>query len=41
MIDIGHVGEVVSVNEKLLWDLLEKGYLPVLSPVGCDKNGKS
>lgn len=40
-IDIGHVGEVVSVNEKLLCDILEKGYLPVISPVGCDQEGKS
>ncbi|MFZ5969776.1 MAG: acetylglutamate kinase [Bacillota bacterium] len=39
MIDIGYVGEVVSVNSKLLEDLLEKGYLPVISPVGCDQEG--
>ncbi|KXG75223.1 acetylglutamate kinase [Thermotalea metallivorans] len=38
-IDIGYVGEVVSVNKKLLTDLLEKEQLPVISPVGCDEEG--
>jgi acetylglutamate kinase len=40
-LDIGYVGEVVSINKKLLLDLLEKGHLPVISPVGCDKEGNS
>ena len=38
-IDIGYVGDVVSVNGKILFDLLEKGYLPVISPIGCDQQG--
>lgn len=38
-IDIGYVGEVVSVNTKILIDLLEGGYLPVISPIGCDGEG--
>ncbi|TCO71061.1 acetylglutamate kinase [Marinisporobacter balticus] len=38
-IDIGYVGEVVSVNTKLLDDLLQNGYLPVISPIGCDQEG--
>ncbi|QEK10941.1 acetylglutamate kinase [Crassaminicella thermophila] len=38
-IDIGYVGEVVSVNGKILMDLLERSYLPVISPIGCDKEG--
>lgn len=40
-IDIGYVGEVVSVNEQLLNDLLNTEYIPVISPIGCDEEGNS
>ena len=32
--DIGYVGEVTEVNPKLLYDLLEKDYLPIVAPIG-------
>lgn len=32
--DIGYVGNVTSVNPAILFDLLEKGYLPIVSPIG-------
>lgn len=32
--DIGYVGNVTSVNPSILFDLLEKGYLPIVSPIG-------
>ena len=32
--DIGFVGNITSVNPKILFDLLEKGYLPIVSPIG-------
>lgn len=32
--DIGYVGNITSVNPKILFDLLEKGYLPIVSPIG-------
>ncbi len=35
--DIGFVGEVSQVNPKILWDLLEKDFLPIVSPVGYDE----
>lgn len=38
-IDIGFVGEVVDINKSLLLDLLEKDYIPVISPIGCDDDG--
>ncbi len=38
-IDIGYVGDVVQINDKMLMDLLDKDYLPVISPVGCDEGG--
>lgn len=34
--DIGFVGEVVKVNEKILLDLIEKDFLPIVSPIGMD-----
>ena len=32
--DIGYVGNITSVNPDILFDLLEKGYLPIVSPIG-------
>lgn len=40
-IDLGFVGEVVKVNKSLLLNLLERNHLPVVSPIGTDKNGIS
>lgn len=34
--DIGFVGEVKEVNPKILYDLLEKDFLPIVFPVGLD-----
>lgn len=34
--DIGFVGEVKGVNPKILYDLLEKDFLPIVFPVGLD-----
>lgn len=36
--DIGYVGEVTNVNPKVLYDLLEKDFLPIVSPIGLDEN---
>ena len=35
--DIGFVGEVKKVNAEILWDLLEKDFLPIVCPVGMDE----
>lgn len=34
--DIGFVGEVTEVNPKILYDLIENDYLPIVSPIGMD-----
>ena len=34
--DIGFVGEITDVNPKILYDLLEKDFLPIVAPVGLD-----
>ena len=36
--DIGFVGEITRVNPKILYDLLEKDFLPIVSSVGLDEN---
>lgn len=39
--DIGYVGEITEVNAKVLYDLLEKDFLPIVCPVGLDENFES
>ncbi len=39
--DIGYVGEVETVNPKILYDLLEKDFLPIIFPVGYDDHFES
>ena len=34
--DIGYVGEIKKVDPKILYDLLEKDFLPIVFPVGFD-----
>ena len=34
--DIGYVGEITEVNPKILYDLLEKDFLPIVCPIGYD-----
>lgn len=34
--DIGYVGEVKEVNAEILYDLLEKDFLPIICPVGMN-----
>ncbi len=39
-VDFGHVGDVVQINARLLTVLLDQGYLPVISSLGADAEGK-
>lgn len=36
---LGFVGEIESLNVKPVTDMLEMGYIPVISSVGCDAEG--
>lgn len=36
---LGFVGEICAVHPQPILDLLEKGYIPVVSTVGCDLEG--
>lgn len=39
-VDFGHVGDVVQINVRLLTVLLDHGYLPVVSSLGADAEGR-
>lgn len=36
--DIGFVGNITEVNPQLIYDLLEKDFLPIICPIGYDDN---
>lgn len=39
--DIGYVGEVEEVTPKIIYDLLEKDFLPIVCPIGFDETFSS
>lgn len=39
--DLGFVGEVEAINPDVINTVIEKGYIPVISPVGVDNEGQS
>ena len=36
---LGFVGEITEVNVQPILDVIDKGYIPVISTIGCDKEG--
>ncbi len=38
---LGYVGQITRINIRPVMDLLEKGYIPVISTVGCDADGNA
>ncbi|MBQ9413077.1 MAG: acetylglutamate kinase [Oscillospiraceae bacterium] len=38
---LGYVGEVTRINPAPVIDLLDRGYIPVISTVGCGPNGET
>lgn len=38
---LGYVGAITGVNVSPITDLLEKGYIPVVSTLGCDRQGNT
>lgn len=36
--DIGFVGDIKEVNPKVLFDLIEKDFLPIVAPIGLDEH---
>ena len=40
-IDLGYVGNITHINPHMLEVLANSGYIPVVAPIGVDKNGQS
>ena len=38
---LGYVGEITKIHIAPVCDLLEKGYIPVVSTIGCDRQGNA
>ena len=38
---LGYVGKITKVHITPVLDMLEKGYIPVISTIGCDKQGNA
>lgn len=38
---LGLVGDITNINVEPILDVLDKGYIPVVSTVGCDRDGRS
>ncbi|MBQ9735560.1 MAG: acetylglutamate kinase [Clostridia bacterium] len=38
---LGYVGKITSVNVAPVSDLLDRGYIPVISTIGCDREGNA
>ena len=38
---LGYVGDITKIHIKPVEDLLEKGYIPVISTLGCDRDGNA
>ncbi|WP_038055538.1 acetylglutamate kinase [Thermodesulfobacterium hydrogeniphilum] len=41
IIDIGRVGKVKEVNPQVLYTLIERGFIPVIAPVGIGPDGEA
>ncbi|WP_211749582.1 acetylglutamate kinase [Paenibacillus sp. Marseille-Q4541] len=39
-VEVGHVGDVTGVEATIIQGILEMGYMPVIAPIGIDKEGQ-
>ncbi|MBQ7595187.1 MAG: acetylglutamate kinase [Clostridia bacterium] len=39
--DLGYVGEITKIDVQPIFDVIEKGYIPVVSTIGCDDSGNT
>ncbi|MBQ0005654.1 MAG: acetylglutamate kinase [Clostridiales bacterium] len=39
--DLGYVGDITHVNKKILLDLIEKDFLPIVAPIALDENNET
>jgi acetylglutamate kinase len=41
LVDLGHVGEIRSINPELIDVLTQRDYIPIISPIGVDDEGEA
>lgn len=41
ILDPGHVGEVKHINPEAIHTLMDKGFIPVIAPIGVDQSGET
>ena len=41
IIDMGMVGEVTAINNRILLNLLEGQFIPIIAPIGCGEKGET
>jgi len=41
LVDLGHVGEIRSINPELVDVLTQRDYIPIISPIGVDNEGEA
>ncbi len=39
--ELGFVGDITNIDPQPILDVLDKGYIPVVSTIGCDKDGNT
>ena len=39
--ELGYVGEITKIDVQPIFDVIEKGYIPVVSTIGCDDEGNT
>lgn len=40
LLDLGYVGDIEAIDPSLIFASLEKGYIPVIAPIGLDSKGQ-
>jgi acetylglutamate kinase len=41
IIDPGHVGQVTAINPEVIHTLVQRGFIPIIAPVGVGENGET
>jgi len=41
IVDIGHVGEIISINTEILETMKDSDFIPIIAPIGTDDSGAS
>ncbi|MGF6907407.1 acetylglutamate kinase [Fusobacterium sp. PH5-44] len=37
--ELGNVGDITNINSQVIYDIMDKGYIPIISTIACDDDG--